>query len=275
MKGKTLSGVVIFLIFALAPLEAGTKEELERLQADVNALRNQIRELERAFSEKTDGLKSLVVQLNDQVAESNVILERVGTTLEAQATGAKTTDDLLLDEIRSLSRKMDDTATRVSALAQQLSELKVQSNAYGQTSLLGGGMPPEQLFDQANRDFVQGNLDMAIQGFSAYVNDYPGGDRAAAALCIIGDAYGYQNMLPEAIAAFTRVVDEYEDSDKVASALYKRGNTQLAMQESDAAVEDFRNIIINFSDSPEAELSKEVLKKLGERIPRAAPKSRR
>jgi TolA-binding protein len=275
MKGKTLFGLVIFLLFALLPLEAGTKEELERLQADINALRNQIRELEKAFSEKTDGLKSLVVQLNDQVAESNLILERMGTTLEAQATGAKTTDDLLLEEIQRLSRKMDDTATRVSALAQQLSELKVQSKSYGQTSLLGGGFSPDELFDQANRDFVQGNLDMAIQGFSAYVNDYPGGDRAAAALCIIGDAYGYQNRLPEAIAAFTRVIDEYDDSDKVASALYKRGNTRLAMQDNDAAIEDFKNIVVNFSDSPEAELSKEVLKKLGERIPRAAKKSRR
>ena len=59
------------------------------------------------------------------------------------------------------------------------------------------------------------------------------------------------------------------DSDKVASALYKRANVLLSMEESDKAIEDLKNIVVNYPDTSDSELAKGVLKKLGERIPRA------
>ena len=96
-----------------------------RLQSDVLALQTQFREFEKTFTEKTDGLKSLVVQLNDQVAKSNVLLERVSKTLESQASGSRATDQTLTEEIRKLSARLDDTVTGISVLAQQIADLKV------------------------------------------------------------------------------------------------------------------------------------------------------
>jgi TolA-binding protein len=275
MKGKKYFALLIALMVMLPLARAGTKEDLLRLQADVNALRDQIRELEKTFSFRVDGLKSLLEQLNDQVAESNLVLERVSKTLETQASGATSSDQMLIEEIRNLSQKMDDTATRVSAMAQQLSELKVQSNTFGQTGAFGSSLAPNDLFDQAEEDFVEGNVDLAIQGFTAYLNNYPGGEMAAAALSRIGDAYTHQNMLPQAVTVFTRVINDYPDSDKVAGALWKRANVQLSMEESDNAIEDLKNIVTNFPDSSESDLAKGKLKELGVRIPRPAKKARR
>lgn len=269
MKGKNYFGLLIALIVMVPSTYAGTKEELVRLQVDVTTLRNQIQELEKTFSEQIAGLKSLTVQLNDQVAKSNLILDRISNTLESQTAEAQSADQMLLQEVHNLSQKMDETATRVSAMAQQLSELKVQSRPFSQVSAFGSGLPPQDLFDQAEGDFVEGNVDLAIQGFTAYLSNYPGGDLAAAALCRIGDAYSHQNMLPQAITAFTRVINEYPDSDKVSSALYKRANALLSMEESDKATEDLKNIVINYPDTSDSELAKGVLKKLGVRIPNA------
>jgi len=274
MKGRNYIGLLIALMLMLPSGHAGTKEDLARLQYDVNALRDQIRELEKTFSSRVDGLKSLLEQLNDQVAKSNLAFDRVARSLETQASGAQSSDQMLLEEIRNLSQKMDDTATRVSAMAQQLNDLKVQSGSF-QANAFGSNLSPEDLLAQAERDFIEGNLDLAIQGFNAVVDNYPGGNMAAAALCRIGDIYYHQNMLPQAIAAFTRVVDEYPDSDKVASALYKRANVQLSMKDGDKAIADYKNIVTNFADTPESELAKGVLQKLGERIPRPAKNTRR
>jgi peptidoglycan hydrolase CwlO-like protein len=80
-----LLGLSTILPFA----KAGTKEELVRLQNDVIALQNQIRESEKNLNERIDGLKSLVVQLNDQVAKSNLILGDIKTSLESQASGVR------------------------------------------------------------------------------------------------------------------------------------------------------------------------------------------
>ena len=184
MNRKPCFCLLIAFLAALPSLQAGTKEEIMRLQSDVLTLQNQIREAEKTFSERIDGLKSLVVQLNDAVGTSSATLNKITALLEGQSSGVRSVDQSVLQEIRNLSAKMDDSATRISALAQQLSELKVQYKALSQEESQPATPSPDAMYSQAMRDFVQGNFDLAIQEFTAYVNSYPGGDKAAAALTI-------------------------------------------------------------------------------------------
>ena len=69
MKGKNCFALMIALLVMLPPANAGTKEELIRLQTDVNTLRDQIRELERSFSEQISGLKSLTLRLSQSTSQ--------------------------------------------------------------------------------------------------------------------------------------------------------------------------------------------------------------
>jgi tol-pal system protein YbgF len=276
----------VFLLLAAAPFAlAGTKEELMRLQSDVLALQNQIRMIEKTFSDQTEGLKSLVVQLNDQVGKSNQILAKISSTLESQAVGGKATDQTLLQEIRNLSGKIDDTATRVSALAQQVADMKVQSAPLTQRAYqsLGneGGNPAvsaDAIYTQAYNDLIQGNLDLAIEGFSAFIRNFPTNEKADDAQYNIGEAYYNQNKLPQAVAAFTRVLNDYPNGDKVASATFKRGKAELAMGEKDNAIEDFKTVVRKYAAAPEANLAKAELDNLGVELnkpTKAAPAKRR
>jgi TolA-binding protein len=262
--------LLIFLLSALSTAAAGTKEEILRLQSDVLQLQNQIRDFEKAFNEKTDGLKSLVIQLNDQVAKSNLYLEKVSRTLETQASGTQAVDQSMLQEIRALSGKIDDMGTRISALAQQIADLKVQSKAMPQGEASPGTPSPNSIYDQAYIDFVQGNFDPAIQGFTSYLSASPGGDKAPIALLYLGDAYSSQGKLPEAITSFSRVISDCPNSEQVAGALFKRGRAELSMRESDNAIADFRAVIDKFPTAPEAERAKDELRRLGVN-PKPAP----
>lgn len=262
MKPKTYFCLLITFAAALSPALAGTKEELMRLQSDVLALQNQIREFEKSLNEKTEGLKSLVEQLNDQVAKSNLILGKLSTTLENQASGVRSSDQVLLQEIRSLSGKIDDANTRISAMAQQLAELKVQAKPI-QGSTMGGAASEESIYNQAFDDLVQENFDLAIQGFTAYLNSFPGGEKAASAQYNIGEAYYRQNKLPQAITAFTRVINDYPGADKTATALFRRAKAELAMQETKNAIADFKEVVDKYPETSEAGLAKGELQKLG------------
>ncbi|MBN1571222.1 MAG: tetratricopeptide repeat protein [Acidobacteria bacterium] len=255
--------LLIILFTGLSSAQAGTKEELVRLQNDVLALQNQFREFSKSVSEKIDGLKTLVVQLKDETSNSQLALKQLASILESQTSGAQSADSEVLREIRALSTKVDDSATRISALAQQLSELKVQYQALNEERAAASSMSPEAMHSQALRDFVQENFDLAIQGFSAYVDNYPGGDRAAEALCYIGEAHSRQNRPSEAISAFTRVINDYPGTDSVATALYKRAIIELAMQEKANAIADFRAVIQDFPATPEAAKAKSELQRLG------------
>ena len=275
MKRKSYFCLLAIFLTAWPLAYAGTKEELVRLQSDVLTLQNQIREFDKTFNERIDGLKSLVIQLNDQVAKSGLTLDRVSAVLENQTSGNRSADQTLIQEVRRLSEKIDDAGTRISALAQQLNELKVQSKSLSESSNRGSNLSPEALYNQAFSDFVQGSFDMAIQGFSGYLTTYPAGDRAADALLYTGEAYSSQNKLPQAIASFTRIINEYPNSEKVPSALYKRAKVELALQEKDNAIADFKNIVERFPATPESDLAKAELDTLGASKPaKSKPRSK-
>jgi tol-pal system protein YbgF len=272
MKRIIFFCLLIAFLSAQNTASAGTKEDLMRLQSDVLQLQKQVLELGKSLNEKLDGLKSLVVQLNDQVAKSNVLLGKASATLDNQASGVRSSDQTLLQEIRALSAKVDDSATRISALAQQIADLKVQSKPIQEK---GGGQSSgfsETLYSQAYQDFNMGNFDLAVEGFTDYLENSPTGSMAPAAQLNIGEVFFSQNKLPQAIAAFTRVIEAYPNSDKVSPALFKRGRAKLAMRETENAIEDFNNLIKQYPTSTEADLAKIELQNLGIGTTKSKPK---
>ena len=275
MKPKVCIFFLLILGAALPQVHAGTKEELVRLQNDVISLQNKLRELEKSFNEKVDGLKSLVVQLNDQIANSNVALNKISASLDNQATGARTSDQSLRQDIQLLSSKVDDVATRLSALAQQVADLKLQSKPMNEDVSSGRNQSPDSLLNQANDDLVRANFDMAIQGFNAYLSGNPSGDKTSAALYGLGEAYFRQSKMPEAIAAFTRVITEFPGESRIPTAFFRRAQAELSLGQTNNAVADFRQIIEQYPAASEATLAKAELQKLGVKPTAEPPKPAR
>ena len=72
---KRIQPIMSFLLVLTGSLSwglAGTEEEIIRLQNDVLQLQNQIRLLQKSVDDTAAILKSLLEQLNDQMAISNV-----------------------------------------------------------------------------------------------------------------------------------------------------------------------------------------------------------
>ncbi len=261
---------VIFVLFISSTAFGGTKEEIMRLQNDVLALQNQLRMLDKTLREQTDGLRSLLGQLNDQAGKTNLLLTKVSASLDNQTAGDKSGNQAVLQEIRNLGGKLDDASTRISALAQQVADMKVQSKPISQRLLPIGGadggnpaIAADQVYNEAFNDLIQGNLDMAIEGFTAFIKNFPTNEKADDAQYNIGEAYYNSNRLPQAIAAFTRVVNEFPNGDKLASAHFKRAKAELAIQDKDSAIADFKTVIERYDSSPEAALAQIELEKLG------------
>lgn len=257
-----------FLFVLASPAGAGTKEEIMRLQNDVLALQNQLRLLDKSFNEQTQGLKSLVVQLNDQVGKSNLLLEKIAASLEGQAANEKSGDQLVAQELRNLSSKLDDTATRISALSQQIGDLKVRATPLPQSGFTGTGddglpLSADSLYNAAYSDLVRGNFDLAIEGFTAFVQNFGTNEKADDALYNIGEAYYNTNKLPQAITYFSKVLTDFPEGDRVASALFKRGKAELLIQERDNAIADFQAVLQKYPDTPEGSLARAELEKLG------------
>jgi len=262
MKPLTFSlSVFLFLAFSVS-LQAGTKEELMRLQNDVITLQNQFREFERILNENNSGIKSLVEQLNDQVAKANMLLDKVVTSLQQQAESQNSEEDAVAPEIRALSAKLDEMIPILSAISSQVSDLKVQSKPTHQF-LPTDGSASDATFNQALNDLIGGESDLAIEGFNAYLKFFPSGDKADSATYYIGEAHYNMKRYPQAMESFTQIIENSADLARVASALYKRGESALAMDLKDSAIADFKQVIQRFPEAPEASLSKAELQSLG------------
>lgn len=275
MYPKKVSLLIVMLALVAAPSVAGTKEELVRLQNDVLTMQNQLRLLENSFNEQIQGLKSLIAQLNDQMGVSNKLLGKMATSLEGRTVGEKSDTQAVLQEIRSLKARVDDTATTLSALALQVSEMKVQSKAMNERAYQSASGDPaalslsaDSIFNEAYNDLVQGNFDLAIEGFTAFIKNFPSSEKADDAQYNIGEAYYNSRRLPQAIASFTRVIDDYPAADKVASAYFKRGKAEVALGENENAIEDFKLIVQKYPTAPEASLAKTELENLGVNLSR-------
>src|SRR5262249_44736324 len=131
----------------------------------------------------------------------------------------------------------------------------------------------DTIFNEAYNDLVQGNTDLAIQGFTAFVTNYPKSERADDAQYYIGEAYYNDGKIPQAIAAFTRVLNDFPNDDRSASALYKRALAEKQINEKENAVNDFRMVIQRFPAANEAALAQGELEALGVSVPtKSAPR---
>jgi tol-pal system protein YbgF len=265
MKKSILFHLFLILFVFTSFAQAGTKEELMRLQQDVITLQNQFRAYESTLNENNtsiSGLKTLIEQLNDQVAKSNMLLEKVLSAIEQQPSGNRSEENEILPEIQSLSNKIDDMAMSLSALARQVSDLKIQSTPIN-TSVSSDLSSADALYDQAFNDLLDENYDLAISGFNTYLTQFPNGNKATDALYNIGAAYFYKKQYQQAIDTFTRVIEENADSAKVALALLRRGEAFLENKNTDMAIKDFKEVIKRYPDASEAALAKDNLQNLG------------
>ena len=255
MKIKICFYIMIAALFAAQSAQAGTKEELIRVQNELATLQGKFVELKESQDERLSGMHSLLNQLLDTVVKSNNNLtRRVDAAINDRSEDARSQDKSLLMELRELSQKIEDVGIRVSTLAQQFNDYKLQAAMRAEPS--PSGVSAGSMFSQAMRDYQQGDFEMAIDGFTTFIENYPEGEQAAKAYLTIGDSYSSLKDLKSAVKAFTRVINDYPQASVVPTALYKRAKHESALQEPENAIADFRDILERFPNAPEAGLAR-------------------
>jgi len=130
----------------------------------------------------------------------------------------------------------------------------------------GGGTaapPPDALYNDALRDFNAGKNDLASQEFTQYLQVYGNTDLAGNAQFYLGEiAYRTANY-QQAILAYNKVLDQYPGGNKSAAAQLKKGYALLETGQRDAGVQELRSLIARYPKSPEAAQAKDRLSKLG------------
>jgi tol-pal system protein YbgF len=165
--------------------------------------------------------------------------------------------DELKARLAKVSKQLDDI---------QAGQQNIGNPGTGQPASPGGAAqapPPDALYNDALRDFNAGKNDLASQEFAQYLQAYGNTDLAGNAQFYVGEILFRQGNYQQAILAYNKVLDQYPGGNKAAAAQLKKGYALLEAGQRDAAVQELRSLINRYPKSPEAMQARDRLSKLG------------
>ncbi len=133
--------------------------------------------------------------------------------------------------------------------------------------------PPKELYDNALRDYTAGKYDLAAQEFADYLKYYPTTELAGNAQFYVADIEYRQQNYEQAIKDYDAVLEQYPGGNKAAAAQLKKGLALLKLGRKDAGVRELQNLIQRYPRSVEADTARQQLRSIG--APATASRARK
>ena len=208
----------------VADLQKTDRQNLASANSRFDSMNNQL----QALSESLEEAKSRISKLNDQIAQTQNIIQTLNRPPAAS----------------------DGAAGGANG----------PNGAVGNSAASPPAPDPETLYKSAYGDYTTGRYDLAIAGFEQYVQLFPETDLASNAQFYIGDSYYDQQKYEQAIEAYNACMEKYPDGNKTAAAQLKKGYALLSLGRTAAGERELRALVRRFPSSHEAALANQKLR---------------
>ena len=255
-------------------------KDMERLQLQVATLQSQLADIQRS----ADDSRREVKRLTELLAEQNALLQRAANDRrqqdEAGAAGLKDLSDRvaeLSEAIQALKGSTIVPMPGAAAASPMAATAPTGSgtpgsfpgpgspNASGATGATAPGPTaapapaPRELYSQAYADYARGNYDLAIQGFTEYIRNYPVTDFTDNAQYWIGECLYGKKLYNDAIEAWNVLFKDYPSSDKLPDGRVKKGMALERLGRRSQALVEYRYVVDRFPNSQAARIAREHL----------------
>jgi len=250
-------------VLALA-LTAGCalKGDVRRVELQVEALRVERARADSQHVAAVDSVRTLLAAVQERLVAQQAYL--------VQVRGDVKTDLLAVQQqLVSVQELTGQSQQRLTELRGRLEEqarqpVPVLDTSRGAPGPSGNPAGPgaEQMYDLAYQQYRASRYGTARLGFREFLRLFPTHERAPDALYFIGESFAGENA-DSAAAVYQQVVKVYPTSPRAPAALYKLGF--LAEQRGDkaAARTYYARVIAGYPRSPEANLARDKLQRLG------------
>ncbi len=269
--------VVALLIVSSRPA-FGVAKEIIQLQAQVQALQDQMARMQQSFDERMGIMRSLIEQSTDKMNQISSGMGDVQKGLQSQQHDASGRTDQLSGQIQALNDSVDELKARLAKVSKQLEDMQAaQTNLPAASAApqqpASQAPPPDVLYNNALRDYNSGKYDLAAQEFGDYLKFYSNTDLAGNAQFYLADMAFRQANYQEAIKGYDRVLEQYPGGNKSAAAQLKKGFALLELGRRSEGVKELESLITRYPKSLEAQQARDRLKKIGA-TPRTATSRR-
>jgi len=202
-----------------------------KVTAAINELQNSLNKQGQDRSGQVDQISGQIQSLNDTMDELKVRLAKV-------------------------SKQLEDMQSAQQSIAAQQAQQQQQQQAMAQAP------PPDVLYNNALRDYNGGKNDLASQEFNDYVKFYPNTDLAGNAYFYLADIQFRAGNYQKAVENYDLVLQNFPSGNKAAAAQLKKGYALLELGKQDDGVQELRHVIQRYPRTQEATQARERLKKV-------------
>ena len=264
------------LWLGLTPAWGASKEmvqlqtQVENLQQQMTQMQQSFNErmgvMKNLMDQNTDSMNkvsatitNLQSTLQKQQADSGAHVDQ----LSGQLQSLNDTLDELKARLGKVSKQLEDMQSAQQNLAAQQAQQQQQAQA----------PPPDVLYNNALRDYNAGKNDLATQEFTDYVKYYPSTDLTGNSYFYLAEIQYRQGNYQQAAKNYDQVMQDFPGGNKAAAAQLKKGFALIELGQKDDGIAELRHVIQRYPRSNEATQARDRLRKLG--VPAAGTTARK
>lgn len=280
----------LLLALAIARPASAANKEHQQLMADLRMLQEQTQLLQNALATLADAIKAVNSRL-DQQTEAN----------RRSVADEKLLIDQLTKDLAVVREKVDDNNVRIGSASQEIDALRqLVQQALNRPPVVAapdatapGAVPPgtpgvaaatpppsappgaassgespTKMYEQAFGDYTAGLWDLAVDGFEAFLKDFPRATQSDDAQFFIGRSYLNDGKYDKAVEGFDKVIRLYPMSARVPDAYYQKGVALRSLKQIDQARDAWNTVIMTYPDATASTLAKQALQALGDAPPK-------
>ena len=210
-------------------------DTMNKLAASIDKLQTIIQKQQADTGTRGDQFSGQIQSLNDSIDELKARLGKVSKQLE------------------DLQASQQTLAAQTAQSAQAAQAVQQQQQA----------PPPDVLYNNGLRDYNAGKMDLAAQEFQDYMKFYPSTDLAGNASFYLAEIEFKAGSYAQAAKDYDKVIENFPAGNKVAAAHLKKGYAFAELGQKDAAAAELQALIQRFPRTPEATQAREKLQQLG------------
>jgi tol-pal system protein YbgF len=196
-------------------------------------------------------LKDLQTLINKQQQDRGTQVDQISGQVQA----LNDTMDEIKVRLAKVSKQLEDMQSAQQSLAASQSQQQQQAQAMAQAP------PPDVLYNNALRDYNGGKADLASQELNDYVKFYPNTDLAGNAYFYLAEMQYRAGNFPKAIEQYDLVLQNFPSGNKAAAAQLKKGFALIELGKDDEGMQELRHVIQRYPKSNEAVQAREKLRK--------------
>lgn len=270
----------LYFIFIFAMLIASgcaSQNSLDIVRSDVDSVKTRLFKVERDLGSLRDesqkGIGSVQAEYKSDLINVRKLSADLQASMDSVRADVATLSGKLDDQSISAKQPVEDLALyradadrRIVALDEKLAKLQATVDELNK-KLYGEAKPqkvelvtPESVYAKGQTAFNSGDMPLAREVFTRFLDQYPKNALAANSQYWIGETFYREKSYEPAILAYQEVIKQYPKHEKIPAAMLKQGMSFKAIKDAKSAKYVFTKLVEGYPKSDEAKKAKEQLK---------------